>query len=60
MKKSMKNMKKPMKTLKDNANYQGSLKDPLPPKEEYGTGLKSKKAVNKAVSMPKNVSKIRN
>ena len=31
------------KTFKDNGNYQGSLKVPLPQKNEYGTGLPFKK-----------------
>lgn len=30
-------------TLKKNANFQGSLRVPLPPKEDYGTGLPNKK-----------------
>ena len=42
----------PKKTLKKNANYQGSLKVPLPPKEDYGTGLPNKK-IPKARSMKK-------
>lgn len=38
-----KNMRKEKKTLKKNANYQGSLEVPLPPKVDYGTGLPNKK-----------------
>lgn len=34
---------KPKKVLKKNANYQGSVKVPLPPKEDYGNGLPNKK-----------------
>lgn len=35
------------KTFSDNANYQGSLKVPLPAKKEYGTGLPHKKPAPK-------------
>jgi hypothetical protein len=34
---------KEKKTLKDNANYQGGLKVPLPVKTDYGTGLPNKR-----------------
>ena len=41
------------KTFGDNAHYQGSLKVPLPPKKEYGTGLPHKKPAPKLAGRKK-------
>lgn len=41
------------KTFDDNANYQGSLKVPLPAKTEYGTGLPYKKPAPKLANKKK-------
>lgn len=41
------------KTFEENANYQGSVKVPLTPKKEYGTGLPHKKPAPKLAGKKK-------